>query len=248
MLHVVYEDDRLLVADKPADLVCHPTKGDETSSLIGRVRLHLGSREGRLVNRLDRETSGLVAVAKDSEAARELARLFESGAVTKTYLALVHGTLRDERLVDAPLGRDEASEVAIKDRVRPDGATASTVVRPIRPVRVGDRSCTLVEAEPRTGRKHQIRIHLEHIGHPVVGDKLYGPDEQIYLRLVRGEMTTADREALVVPTHALHAWRLAFRWRERDWRFEAPAPVLLRALAEQCLPERGLRPERSHYC
>lgn len=235
MLHVVYQDDRLLVVDKPADLVCHPTKGDETSSLVGRVRLHLGSREGRLVNRLDRETSGLVAVARDAEAARELSRLFMAGAVAKTYLALVHGTLDGDRVVDAPLGRDEASEVAIKDRVRPDGATASTVVRPIRPVRVADLSCTLVEAEPRTGRKHQIRIHLAHIGYPVVGDKLYGSDEQIYLRLVRGEMTTADREALVVPTHALHAWRLAFRWRGRDWQFEAPEP----AWAQAARPERS---------
>ena len=121
---VVYEDADLLVVNKPAGLVCHPTKTDERSSLIGRVRLHLGNAEGRLVNRLDRETSGLVLVAKSSGVAGELGRLIETSAVQKHYVAIVHGAVRDDVFaIDAALGKDESSTVAIKDCVR-SGAIA----------------------------------------------------------------------------------------------------------------------------
>jgi 23S rRNA pseudouridine1911/1915/1917 synthase len=231
LLDVLHEDDDLLVVDKPADLVCHPTKDGERSSLIGRVRLHLRHEGGRLVQRLDRETSGVVVLAKSAEVARELGRLVASGAVTKTYLAVVHGALDGERVIRAPLGPDEASPVAIKDRVRDDGAPAETAVRALRAIERAGRRLTLVEVHPRTGRKHQIRIHLAHAGHPVVGDKLYGADEQIYLRLVAGTMTDADRAALIVPTHALHAARISFHWRDRDWTFDAPPGPVIRTLA-----------------
>src|SRR5215469_15729448 len=116
---VVHEDDELLVINKPAGLVCHPTKTDEYSSLISRVRLYLGKeKRAHLVNRLDRETSGVTLVAKCDEAARELRRLWESRQVEKEYLAIVHGWVHGESgLIDAPLGKDEASSVAVKDRV-----------------------------------------------------------------------------------------------------------------------------------
>src|SRR3954471_12745113 len=91
LFEIIYEDADLLVVNKPADLVCHPTKTDERSSLIGRVRLHLGNSEGRLVNRLDRETSGVVLIAKSGVVAGELAKLFETGAARKEYDAIVHG-------------------------------------------------------------------------------------------------------------------------------------------------------------
>src|SRR5262245_1806470 len=93
LFEIVFEDADLLVVNKPAGLVCHPTKTDERSSLIGRVRLYLGSVEGRLVNRLDRETSGLVLVAKSAKAAGELGKLIESSAVEKEYAAIVHGSV-----------------------------------------------------------------------------------------------------------------------------------------------------------
>src|SRR3954463_2646998 len=93
LFEVIYEDADLLVIDKPAGLVCHPTKTDEMSSLIGRVRLHLGNSEGRLVNRLDRETSGLVIVAKNAVTAGELGRLLAGSGVEKRYDAIVHGHL-----------------------------------------------------------------------------------------------------------------------------------------------------------
>jgi 23S rRNA pseudouridine1911/1915/1917 synthase len=224
LFEVIYEDADLLVVNKPAGLVCHPTKTDERSSLIGRVRLHLGTSEGRLVNRLDRETSGLVLIAKSSAVAGELGKLIESSAVQKEYHALVHGFVtRDEFTIDAPLSKDERSAVVIKDCVRPDGAPAQTKVTVVsRFEREQERFSSLC-VQPLTGRKHQIRIHLAHAGHPIVGDKLYGPDEQIYLRFVVGQATEEDWRRLILPNHALHATKLSFRWRDRDWEFTVQA-------------------------
>lgn len=225
LLEVVHEDDDLLVVDKPAGLVVHPSKDGELSSLIGRVRLHLGRGEGRLVNRLDRETSGLVVVAKHADVAKELGRLFAGRDVTKRYVAVVHGQLDPPRQrIVAPLGRDDASAVAIKDCVREDGAPAETEVQLVRSSEREGRPFSLVDVEPKTGRKHQIRIHLAHIGHPIVGDKIYGGDEHVYLRFVTRTLTEDDRQRLILEHHALHAGALRFTWRGREWAFEAQAP------------------------
>ena len=219
---ILFDDDALLVLNKPAGLVCHPTRGDENSSLIGRIRQHLGSTEGRLVNRLDRETSGIVLVAKGAAVARELGRLFGTPSITKTYWAIVHGhVMRPAFTIDAALGRDAGSPVAIKDCVRDDGAPARTAVRLLRTFERGGALFSQLEVQPETGRKHQIRIHLAHIGHPIVGDKIYGGDETRYLRFVTREMTPADHAALILTNHALHARALAFEWRARSWSFQA---------------------------
>ena len=230
-LDALHEDADLLVVNKPAGLVCHPSKDGEASSLVGRVRLHLGSTEGRLVNRLDRETSGVVLVAKGANVARELGSVLTARGVAKVYDAVVHGHLVGDdvegqgwRHITAALGSDDASPVAIKDCARPDGAPAETLVRLVRHVERDGRPYSLVEVRPITGRKHQIRIHLAHIGHPIVGDKIYGGDERIYLRFVTRTLTADDRAALIVEHHALHARRIAFTWRGRDWAFEATPP------------------------
>jgi 23S rRNA pseudouridine1911/1915/1917 synthase len=224
LFSIIHEDADLLVVHKPADLVCHPTKGDEYSSLISRARIYLKAEsEPHLVNRLDRETSGLVVIAKNSATAGELGKIWESRAVQKEYLAIVHGHVAAEQgMIDAPLGKDEASIVAIKDCVRADGTPAQTEFFVEKRFARSDAKFTLLHLLPRSGRKHQIRIHLQHLGHPIVGDKIYGGDSDLYLALVEGRLTEEQRERLILPSHALHAGRLQFHWRERDWDFSTP--------------------------
>jgi len=279
---ILHEDAELLVINKPAGLVCHPTKTDVYSSLISRVRLYFGQTPSesasvlptssvpspQLINRLDRETSGVTFIGKTPLAARELRRLWENRQVQKEYLAIVHGWVEQARgVIDAPLGKDEQSRVAIKDCVRPDGSPALTEFtvlshfqRPLDapPVNLeagaegpptptlpppsphaprstllgtSERSedghaptspFTLLRVHPHTGRKHQIRIHLAHLGHPIVGDKLYGGDEDLYLSLVENRLTAAQRTRLVLPCHALHACAVRFAWRGREMDFTAP--------------------------
>lgn len=218
---VIHEDDEMLVIDKPAGLVCHPTKTDEYSSLISRVRLYLGKGAiSHLVNRLDRETSGVTLVAKRDDVARELRRLWENRVVQKEYLAIVHGHLRaDSGTVDAPIGKDETSRVAIKDCVRADGLPSQTRFLVEKRFSRPEGNFSLVRVLPLTGRKHQIRIHLSHIGHPVVGDKLYGGDEDLYLALVEDRLTEEQQCRLIFRNQALHAQSLRFCWRGAQTTF-----------------------------
>ena len=222
LLDIICEDAEWLAVNKPAGLVCHPSKNGPMSSLIGRVRLHLGDgARPHLVNRLDRETSGVMLAAKTDSVARELRMLWESREVEKEYLAIVRGHVREEcGVIDAPLGRDEASRVAIKDCVRADGLPSQTEYFVERTFsRPDGEKFSLLRLLPRTGRKHQIRIHLAHIGHPIVGDKIYGGDEDLYLSLVEGRLNEEQRRTLILPHQALHARLLRFTWRGRPVEF-----------------------------
>src|SRR5437879_8940559 len=155
LFEIIHEDAELMVINKPAGLVCHPTKGDVYSSLISRVRLHLGEEiHPHLINRLDRETSGVMMVAKQDGTARELRRFWETREVHKEYLAIVQGRVRvDCGVIDRPLGRDDNSGVAVKDCVRPDGAPAQTEFQAQRRFRRLEDVFTLLRVRPRTGRK-----------------------------------------------------------------------------------------------
>ncbi len=227
LFEIIHEDAELLVINKPADLVCHPTKGDVYSSLISRIRLHLPADvRPQLVNRLDRETSGIVLVAKTDVAARELRNIWETRAVRKEYFAVVHGHVRSaDGMIEEPLGKDESSVVAIKDCVRGDGAAAQTGFQVAQRFSRAEGDFTWLRVQPLTGRKHQIRIHLAHYGHPIVGDKLYGGDPDLYLALVQNRLTPEQRQRLILWCHALHAAEVHFEWRGQSRIFRAaPEP------------------------
>jgi 23S rRNA pseudouridine1911/1915/1917 synthase len=242
LFEVLSEDADLLVINKPAGLVCHPTKTDEYSSLIGRVRLFLPKTvRPHMINRLDRETSGVVIVAKNPIAAGELGKLWESRSVTKEYQAIVHGHIEDGlHVVEAPLGKDEQSRIAIKDCVRPDGVPARTAfwlerhIDRAEPDSGDTRRFSLVRVAPHTGRKHQIRIHLAHVGHAIVGDKLYGGDEDLYLALVEDRLTPEQRGRLMLRNHALHARSVRFEWRGAERVFTAEPDPCFMAFVGAC--------------
>jgi 23S rRNA pseudouridine1911/1915/1917 synthase len=257
--HSLYENDAFLAIHKPAGLVCHPTKKGPNSSLIDQIRRYLnpdvdfesmpmedkllGKQDDlnlvqpRMINRLDRETSGILLVAKTAEAASELGKFWESKGAVKTYWALVSGWVEYESgVIHWPLGPDEASEVAVKDRVRPDGAPSMTAYRVLSRFLFEERRMTWVEVQPKTGKKHQIRIHLSELGHSIIGDKLYGIDSGLYLKLAKGTLTDEDRIRLIAKNQALHAVRLEILFQEEPIQFTSmPETEFLSFLPKETL-------------
>jgi 23S rRNA pseudouridine1911/1915/1917 synthase len=160
-----------------------------------------------LAHRLDRETSGVLLLAKNPDGARALWRQFLARGIKKEYLALVSGrVLWKKKTVDLPLGR-EGGEIHVRQAGAADGQPALTEFQLVEAWPAG----SLVRAMPATGRLHQIRVHLAHLGHPVLGDKLYTGDGSCYLKAVRRELSTGDLEGLGAPRQMLHARRISLR-------------------------------------
>jgi 23S rRNA pseudouridine1911/1915/1917 synthase len=222
-LDIIYEDDDMVVVNKSAGMVVHVGAGVRSGTLVNALLHHVGnlsSAGGELrpgiVHRLDRLTSGLVVVAKNDSAHRQLSAQFKAREVHKTYLALVHGHVaHDSGEISTSVGRDPKRRI----RMRPGGIGAREARTHYRVLR-RFRRFTLLEAEPQTGRTHQIRVHLSSIGHPIVGDTLYGAPAR--LRLDTREEKTLGR-------NFLHATALQLRHpRTREsMSFKAPlAPEL----------------------
>lgn len=205
-LSVLHEDDRLLVVDKPARVLSHPTDKVARNSVTEILKAQFPGGRFLLAHRLDRETSGVLALTKDAEAARLLQEQFERRDTAKEYLALVHGRPEwGETVVDLPLAKAEGG-VKVRQEVASDGAPAATEFR----VLSSSADAALVLCRPLTGRLHQIRVHLGHLGHPILGDLLYGADPSLYLKAVAGDITDADRLSAGAPRQMLHAARLSF--------------------------------------
>ena len=230
---IVYEDHRFLVVDKPANLLVHPTKPGGPNTLWDELKQFLAYEmvnggQIAFVNRLDRETSGLILVAKSTETARALGLLISEHRIRKTYVAIVFGWPQSDTFtVNQPLlrqGTVRLSKIWLKQTVHPDGYPALTEFRVLRRLSRDGNPFALVAAEPRTGRTHQIRVHLAHVGHPIVGDKIYGPDENCYLDFIASDWSPELEAKLLLPRQALHASVLAFDFGGAAHSFTAPMP------------------------
>jgi len=212
-LTIVYEDEALLVIDKPAGLVVHPGSGNWSGTMMNALLHHAPDlaqvpRAG-IVHRLDKDTSGLLVVARTLAAQTDLVRQLQARTVKRQYLALVHGMLTGEGSVDAPIGRHPVQRTRMA--VVRGGREARTHYLP----REGFPAATLVECRLETGRTHQIRVHMASINHPLVGDPVYG----------RRRCGTPALDAF--PRQALHAWRLALVHPDlgRELAWESPLPA-----------------------
>lgn len=239
---ILRDDDQLTVFNKPALVVCHPSKQGPCSSLAGAYRHFKGVDKVHLVSRLDRETSGLVLFAKQRLAARRFQMAFQRREVSKLYLAILEGSLAETILVDADLGPDKKSVIHSKSAVRTEGKrqSAQTLFRPLH----RSERYTLAQAEPLTGRKHQIRVHAQHIGHAIVGDKIYGPDEFLFLDFIESGWTEKLASKLPLNRHALHAHRMIFRFADGEQQtfLAPPTPDLVRF----CQERMELSPSQLH--
>lgn len=227
----IYCDASILVIDKPAGLPMHPSNRYLHGTVVGRLRTQYGENFAAAVHRLDRETSGVVVCARHREAARAMGFAFERGQVRKEYLTVVEGTAPEAAFtVDAPIAVGGAV-VRIATRVDFEaGKPASThFVREQSFTRDG-LPFEVLRAFPKTGRRHQVRLHVQHAGMRVVGDKIYGHDENFYVRFCELTLQPADWARLRLPRHALHAAAIEFPHPAdgRPMRFEAPLPDDLR--------------------
>lgn len=247
-LTVVYEDEHLAVIDKPAGLVVHPAPGhwDDTlvNALAARGTALSGGPPGRpgIVHRLDRDTSGLLVVARTDLAHRKLGAALAARQVHRAYATLAWGHLdRDQVSFEAPVARHATDRKRMT--VRRDGRAARSDARVVARFSV----CDLLRLELHSGRTHQIRVHLEHAGHPVVGDPVYGGGGA--RRITGPGRVVAERLQSLVPRQALHAAELRFRHpadgRDLAFRAEWPADLLpavgyLQTVAEQVAPVQAL--------
>ncbi|ABF45198.1 pseudouridine synthase [Deinococcus geothermalis DSM 11300] len=234
---VLVEHPDFYVVHKPALWLTHPVRARvDVPDVLSYMRAETGEPDLAPPHRLDRETSGTQLLSRDPDAARRFFTLFKTHLVGKTYLAVVHGSPDWERYtLDAPLGDlglGGANRVIIRQAVVPDGRPAVTDFRVVEQ-RGG---FTLIEAYPRSGRLHQIRAHLSHLGLPLVGDKIYGPDPQAFLDFMHHGQTLELTERLLLPRQALHAARIAFPWAGAQFAAEAPLAPDLRMFWEDLAP------------
>lgn len=207
--HIV--DEKFVVFDKPSGMLIHPQNRFTEYSLIDELRAQFGM-DANIAHRIDQETSGLVLCARDKKSEIDIKMMFQERDMKKKYLAMVHGELKEELCIDAPLLRyDDAKSALVRMvvKVDPSGKESLTYVKPLKYYPQFDT--TLVECSPHTGRQHQIRVHMFHVKHPIVGDPVYGQEEEQIVKYLDRELARDARVALSGAKRLLlHANELEF--------------------------------------
>jgi len=243
-LDVLYEDDYLLVVNKPAGMPAHPASGINRGTLVNALLHHCKKLSGvgeqerpGIVHRLDKDTSGLMVVAKDDQTHRQLASQFKERTINKKYIAFVKGVVElDNGIIEAPIGRHPShrQKLAVRFSESRDAVTAYRVIRrftqPLLTAKevlkkqegAGFKGCTMLELTPKTGRMHQLRVHLSYIGHPILGDAVYGEKSELISR------------------QALHATMLGFTHpaTKKYLEFNADIPADMRKLQDFLLASK----------
>ena len=211
-LKPIFETDHFAVFDKPSGVAIHPKKLANTKSLLDDVR-NLYGNEANLVHRLDKETSGLIIASQNKFSESILKKAFQNKEIKKKYLALIRGNLDKEITIKKPIAVNKDENIKVKVLIDKDGKDATTIIKPIKKI----ENFTLVECIPLTGRQHQIRVHLYSIGHPIVGDPLYGVDNDFANRYLNKETTQNERiQKTLANRLMLHAYYLEFNfWNNR---------------------------------
>jgi 23S rRNA pseudouridine1911/1915/1917 synthase len=233
-LNIIYEDDDIIVLNKQPDMIVHPARGNTYGTLVNALVFHsdklssgLGEFRPGIVHRLDKDTTGVMVVAKNDTAQWKIAKQFEQRKTKKSYLAIVHGVpeLTADR-INAPLGVHPRirEKYAIRPEIGKEAITFYEVVESF-------RGFSLLKMTPKTGRTHQIRVHLSYIKHPIVADDMYGGKLVYPWQLADGEPAVQEP---VISRVALHAWTLEFKHptTEKPVKFEAPLPEDMQNLLE----------------
>lgn len=213
-LKPIFQTSDFALFEKPFGVLVHPSSRHTEYSLTHEAKYLFGS-EANIVHRIDKETSGLVIVSKNKTAEREIKMLFENRQIQKGYIALVQGHIDKELFIDAPIAKNrEFSEIKLKVRISDEGKVSQTIIKPIEYYE--DLNQTLIEAIPLTGRQHQIRVHLFHVKHTIVGDPIYGVDFETADLYLNGKLDANERIKKTGSTRLmLHANWLEFTYKNR---------------------------------
>lgn len=215
-LKPIFQTEHFVIFDKPSGLIVHPSARSNKYTLLDEIRYQFGD-DASLVHRIDAETSGLILVSKNKYSHFVLSSMFEEKEFVKKYQALVDGEIKDEVLIDKRIS-NSTGLINIKMQTSNEGKESSTLIKPISYIK--SKNQTLVEATPYTGRQHQIRVHLDSIGHRIVGDPIYGLDETIVDKLLKKEISLDARiKETGEKRLMLHAYYLEFNFLNRSYKF-----------------------------
>ena len=225
-LEPIEELEEFVLYDKPSGMLVHPQNRHTEYTLLDELRYRYG-RGANIVHRIDQETSGLLLCAKNPASERALKMLFEQRKVQKGYLAVVHGRVEHSTTIDAPLKVTKYDATHLRNYVivHPHGKPSQTSIKPL--AYFSDLDMTLIEARPHTGRQHQIRVHMFYVKHPIVGDPIYGQDEETMVRYFDRALSRSERIAKSGARRLLlHANSLSFEYNDRAYAFSSKVDFL----------------------